>query len=327
MNTPNTGSMDETMVKNIPEAPAKAPASAAAKAPAKASANAAAKTKKPIPRFWKSVMVGGVPGILIGAGAVAATSAGIYEGEEGDQGSDDLAAGSTGTSTDEVEILEAHSVNDSMSFEEAFATARAEVGPGGAFSWHGQVYGTYRADDPEWQEMSAEDRAEHSQQILSQVHAHPYTPTEHEPVITEIEDDGDDDGYDYGQFEGEDNGGAEVQPADVDDESGELDVHIVGVEQVEAGDGSTIDVGYGEVDGMDAVFADVDGDGEVDTVLIDLDGDGEPSADEIFDASGSGITVDDMQTAADFNNVETLDDQLYADMPDYTNDVDPGTLA
>lgn len=306
-NTPNTGSMDETVVKTTPEAAANAPANAAASADA----------KKPVPRFWKSVMVGGVPGILIGAGAVAATSAGVYEGDEGDQGSDEIVGGSAGSAASGVEIHEAHSVNDDMSFNEAFAAARAEVGPGGAFSWHGQVFGTYRGDDPEWQEMSAEDRAEHSQQILSQVHAHPYTPTENEPVITEIEDEGGYDGYDYGQ----------PQPADIDDETGELDVHIVGVEQVETPDGSTVDVGYGDVDGMDAVFADVDGDGEVDTVLIDVNGDGEVGNGEIFDASGAGMMVEDLQAAADFENMQTLDDQLYADMPDYTNDVDPSTLA
>ena len=313
-NTLNTGSMDETMVKTAPEAAANA------------TANAAAKAKKPVPRFWKSVMVGGVPGILIGAGSVAATSAGIYNGEAEDQESDVDSGGSAGAGASNVEILEAHSVNDDMSFNEAFAAARAEVGPGGAFSWHGQVYGTYRGDDQEWLDMSAEDRAAHSQQILSQVHAQPYTPTENEPVITEIEDESEEDDYGYGQ--GDEIGDApEVQPADVDEETGELDVHIVGVEQVETEDGSTIDVGYGEVNGMDAVFADTDGDGEVDTVLIDVDGDGEPGYGEVFDASGSGLTVDDLQAEADFNNMQTLDDQLYADMPDYTNDVDPGTLA
>lgn len=313
-NIPNTGSMDETMVKTTPETASDA------------TANASAKAKKPAPRFWKSVLVGGVPGILIGAGSVVATSAGIYNQEADDQESDVSSGGAAGAGGSSVEILEAHSVNDDMSFSEAFAAARAEVGPGGAFSWHGQVYGTYRGDDPEWQEMSAEDRAEHSQQILSQVHAHPYTPTGNEPVITEIEDEGEGDGYVYGQ--GEETGGtSEVQPADIDEETGELDVHIVGVEQVETEDGSTIGVGYGEVDGMGAVFADTDGDGEVDTVLIDVNGDGEPGYGEVFDASGSGLMVEDLQAEADFNNMHTVDDQLYADMPDYTNDADPGTLA
>jgi hypothetical protein len=59
---------------------------------------------------------------------------------------------------DQVPI--ATSVNDDMSFGEAFAAARAEVGPGGAFEWHGQLYGTYTAE--EWSGMTAEQRAEYS---------------------------------------------------------------------------------------------------------------------------------------------------------------------
>lgn len=52
----------------------------------------------------------------------------------------------------------AHGVNDDMSFNEAFAAARHEVGPGGLFEWHGQVYGTYY--ETEWNAMS---QAEHDQ--------------------------------------------------------------------------------------------------------------------------------------------------------------------
>ncbi len=38
-------------------------------------------------------------------------------------------------------------VNDNMSFAEAFAAARAELGPGGVFEWHGQLYGTFYATE------------------------------------------------------------------------------------------------------------------------------------------------------------------------------------
>lgn len=53
-------------------------------------------------------------------------------------------------------VMIATGVSDDMSFSEAFATARAEVGPGGAFEWHGTIYGTYYAD--EWNNMSAEEK-------------------------------------------------------------------------------------------------------------------------------------------------------------------------
>lgn len=53
----------------------------------------------------------------------------------------------------------AYGVNDSMSFGEAFAAARSEVGAGGLFVWHGNTYGTYYAN--EWNTMSADDKEQY----------------------------------------------------------------------------------------------------------------------------------------------------------------------
>lgn len=50
------------------------------------------------------------------------------------------------------------SVDDSMTFGEAYASARAEIGPGGIFVWHGHVYNTFTAE--EWNSMTAYERAE-----------------------------------------------------------------------------------------------------------------------------------------------------------------------
>lgn len=47
-------------------------------------------------------------------------------------------------------------VDDGLSFSEAFAQARAEVGPGGVFEWHGRLYNTYYAN--EWNSMSPAQR-------------------------------------------------------------------------------------------------------------------------------------------------------------------------
>ena len=56
------------------------------------------------------------------------------------------------------EGLRVAQVDDDKAFAEAFADARAQVGPGGVFEWHGKVYGTFYKD--EWDQMSAEERAE-----------------------------------------------------------------------------------------------------------------------------------------------------------------------
>lgn len=48
--------------------------------------------------------------------------------------------------------------DNDMTFAEAFAAARNEVGPGGAFEWNGNIYGTYTAE--EWDNLSPEDKDE-----------------------------------------------------------------------------------------------------------------------------------------------------------------------
>lgn len=68
-------------------------------------------------------------------------------------------------------------VNDAMSFNQAFAAARHEVGPGGIFVWHGHTYGTYYAN--EWNAMS---EAEHDQ-YWADVH-HTTSNIEYQPAAT-----------------------------------------------------------------------------------------------------------------------------------------------
>ena len=59
----------------------------------------------------------------------------------------------------------AHNVNDYMSLNQAFETARQEVGPGGMFHWHGDIYGTYYTH--EWQGFSEEYRQAFSSYLYS----------------------------------------------------------------------------------------------------------------------------------------------------------------
>ena len=66
------------------------------------------------------------------------------------------------------EIPHAH-VSDSMSFSEAFAAARAEVGPGGSFTWHGKVYGTYYKN--EWDSMSSQEQRDFQTAAINGEHS------------------------------------------------------------------------------------------------------------------------------------------------------------
>ena len=246
--------------------------------------------------FWQSVLVGGVPGILIGAGGMVSVEALASSSSDNDSadtlqedGSLEAAAG----------IQEAHNVTDDMSFSEAFAAARSEVGPGGAFVWHGQVYDTYRSDDPEWQEMSDEDRAAHSREILSQVHPEPYTPTDDEPEIVPVDGDEIDD---------------VSAVADMPEDETDVDVHILGVGTVGLSEGSEAQIGVGLVDNHTAIFADTDGDNVVDTVLIDSNDNGDIDSGELYDAREAGITIDDLREEVDTSFMESMDGA--SDIPD-----------
>ena len=93
-------------------------------------------------------------GVLIGGVGIALTSAQLPDQPaEADTQSDDL------SNLVDGQLPVASSVTEDMSFAEAFAAARAEVGPGGVFQWHGQIFGTYTR--AEWDAMSQAERAEY----------------------------------------------------------------------------------------------------------------------------------------------------------------------
>ena len=94
---------------------------------------------------WKPVTISGFTGILMGAGSM-----------QGTQTIKSLLADGTANEENSEESLETAVSNDDMSFREAFDAARAELGPGGVFSWHGNLYNTYTTD--EWSAMSEEDQ-------------------------------------------------------------------------------------------------------------------------------------------------------------------------
>ena len=245
---------------------------------------------------WEMVMVGGIPSILLGAaGVMIAESFSVVSPKE-DSSAQEQDGGETGAEVAGIDkrIPVASTVTSDMSFKEAFETARAEVGAGGAFCWHGNVYSTYRADDPEWAEMTTEQRNEHCHEIIVQVCVQPYAaPASTAPAV-----------------------------ATADEDEGDVDVHIVGVGSIEGGDGSIIEAGYGTVDGHQAVFADTDGDGLVDTVLIDANDNGQLDPGEVISAEGANITIEDLAMEAAMNGGTMMSEQLYEGMPDYTNDAD-----
>ena len=112
---------------------------------------------------WKTVSIGGVSGILLGAGAVYAANAYAQQ----DQGTE-------AQNTEEKESfhtldngLKVADVSEDLSFKEAFDLARSEVGAGGVFHWHGNTYSTY--NDSEWNALSDADKTQYAELVRPEI--------------------------------------------------------------------------------------------------------------------------------------------------------------
>lgn len=310
--------------------------------------NLAEKSKKENKIGWKSCLIGGVPGIILGAaGAFAGGELAAAEVVDEQEGAT-LGTGTADTGIHEVAPV-AGTVNDEMSFAEAFAEAREEVGPGGVFSWHGQVYSTYTQE--EWENMDDEQRHEYSESVSeADVRPEPFTPEEN-PDVSEDgnasgeggenqteENPGDGDSNEETPTDGTSTDEVPVDNAEepvegneddvvpvVGTEDSDVDIQVVAVNEVELEDGGTGYVGVGEVDGHYAEFQDMDGDGVVDQIAVDSDDNGVIEANEVVSVEGEGIHLADCVEVPD-EQLPMPDDDLYADMPDYTNDADISSL-
>ena len=286
----------------------------------------------PKSNIWKGVLIGGVPGIALGAAGVFAvgTLSAATPGD-GDQPEGDAPIYET------APVSEA--VNDDMSFSEAFNAAREDVGAGGVFVWHGQIYSTYTSE--EWAALTPEQQAEYVQSLANAGVIESTGGAESEGLEGEesgLDTDpnaGDEPGEGENNNDGEDHnaGPGEPEPNDVigGEEPGQVDVlgSEVQVEEVgyyENEDGSQGIAAVGTVDGHNAVFVDVDADGVVDSVMVDADGDGVISENEVQDLSDSGLTVDDLSAQIDSGVTDPTDD-IYAGGADYTNDADTSSLS
>ena len=221
---------------------------------------------------WKKVAVGAGVGLVFGT----ATAAFFSSAASGGNVTDNHPSGSTPSSVEPVvddKINMATCVDDDMSFSQAFAAARAEVGPGGAFEWHGNLYNTYTAE--EWDGMTAEERADYNE------HFSWAATSADEPLMAQTETSAEE--------EAEVMGAGTPQEQEVSATAQESEVNVLGVEH-DAETGANL--AYVTVDGQDAVLVDVDGGGQFDVLAADLNGDGQLTDNEIVDIADANITVD-----------------------------------
>ena len=249
---------------------------------------------------WKHVSLGGVSGILMGAGLMYAGQA--VASTKNDESAVDAPVNETAVAEQQETGTSLHvaQMHNDLSFGDAFAAARAEVGPGGVFLWHGGIYNTYTAD--EWNAMTPEQKDEFAHQVNPEVRAHEIpTPSDAHPDVS-------------------------VQPtAEAQTVSDTGNVHVVEqqvAQNFDMGEDVHI-VGYANAEGHLVVGYDTTGDGQADVAIIDVDNDLRPSdADVIMDREGNMATLGELNNEQqDPNQLASMENPDVApDMPDYMND-------
>ena len=247
------------------------------------------------------VAAGIVGGVVGGAAGTALGASDVFQEftqTDSPNENSDVEEVPTETTQDHIEVHDlevATNVDDSMSFSEAFASAREEVGAGGLFMWRGHSYNTYYKE--EWDSMSSAER----EQYWANVHH------------TNLHDDDPGDNYPGGftnfDPDGKPIGGnSEAEPLVLSEgsiyERYDLD-----------GDG-VIDAASVDVDGngIEDFVIDTDGDGEFDTLLLntDLDENGELVYEE--ERTIGGVMIDD----------PVLEDTPSEDLSDLSAPIDNG---
>ena len=217
------------------------------------------------------------------------------------------------------EVPVATSVNDDMSFTDAFNAAREEVGSGGVFEWHGYIYSTYT--DDEWNSMSEAEREEYGSHFN-------WTPEESDDVTASVASDVDTDDVEVTVDGPADEPYAQEDVADVEPAGGNdpnlvdaSDVVDVDDPEVEVlgvihDDETGANIGGMLVGDQQVVLVDVDNDQAFDVMVADVDNNGTITDNEVIDISSHGITVDQLGGLHDCNSDMNADDGMGGDIND-----------
>lgn len=205
-------------------------------------------------------------------------------------------------------------VDDNASFSQAFADARAQVGPGGVFEWHGRVYGTYYKD--EWDNMTAEQKHEYQASIDYKDVISDESMAQHHNDMAQHNVNHHESNVHQASYHNQEVTAKPETPNDSQEVSSEdVDVQVLEVGQTDLnGDGIPENAAVLEVNGHEVLIVDIDQDGIADAALCDVDNDGQV---EIADLSGENMAMPE-QSAGDAYMAQA------DNAPDYMNDANVG---
>lgn len=205
-------------------------------------------------------VVAAAAGLAAAAGAAVGTvtpyvvAAALLDDESVETTDDNTEPTPTGPTT--IEGIQVAHVN-ANSFSEAFAQARAQVGPGGVFEYEGRVYGTYYAN--EWNAMSPAEQAAFTRQAMA-ANAAGHAGHDGASEATEVTAVADDAETTSEAADGSD----KSIIAEVDDS----DVRIIGVEDIPLDNGDLATAIITTIDDTPVAFVDLDNDSLVDVAVV-----------------------------------------------------------
>ena len=215
---------------------------------------------------WKPVTISGMTGILMGTGAMYAANA--------------FASDDATPAEEPVKDLQRLTSDGSLSFRQAFDAARAELGPGGVFRWHGNIYNTYTAD--EWNAMSHAEKQQFAERVNIEI---PASQMKDDQLAGTETDDPDVTVIDTPHVSLNDNR-VFVGTVNVDstpDSSDDDGVRVLGYGPVQLENGQVIDVQELDMNGQRVAIIDVDRDGEPDYALSDANQNRQLDEGEVID--------------------------------------------
>lgn len=282
--------------------------------------------KKSVRSSWQKVTIAGVSGIMMGASAMHVDNAYATEEPTTSNENDPVTQHSTNHAAENgIRVAE---IDQNLSFGEAFAAARAEVGAGGVFHWHGRIYNTFTEN--EWESMSDAEHHHFAQQVAPELQTNEISS---ENIHSSVQ-------HHETHHNQEEEVSQQPQVRQVssgqEEEQNEPEVHFLGVEQVQTDGGQTINVGHMTISNEEVALVDMDNDMIFDVAVSDRNHNEQIDEGEVIDISDRQLSVTDFALAAEQENESEMfaqpdlasnpQDQLAEDMPDYMNDADIQTI-
>lgn len=233
-------------------------------------------------RVKKVAGVAGVAAAGVAAGVVFTSMA------SGDNPEPTTQAAHTAVPAGNVKVAE---VSDDMSFDEAFASARKQVGAGGVFEWRGKLYGTYYKN--EWDNMSQADKDQYAANVFGTPQAKVHNENIQEPPRKDMPEDAEQN-TNVQKVSDQTNNQQDRAEAG-SDEGGRYNIQqVYGVRIVTDNNGNPMTMVEAKVNGHNAILCDINQDDKIDSMAIDANDDDQITQDEIIPVPQGSVLVSEL---------------------------------